>query len=234
MANILLIIPCYNEEQRLDIRRFLGSSEEISFLFANDGSSDKTAELISPYVDNKRVYFYDGKINRGKANVIFDAYNKAKEQEIIDHFDWIGYWDADLATPLYEVENMLSYVKGIDNVEAIWGSRVSRLGSNIRRSPKRHYLGRIFATIVGFILGVKAYDSQCGSKLFSKKYAQIAFKETFITNWIFDVEILLRTGEKGIVEYPLLEWTDVPGSKVNLLGDIHKVLRDIYLLWKKY
>ena len=179
--------------------------------------------------------FYDGSLNRGKANIIYEAYQYANEQGILNDYEWIGYWDADLATPLYEVSNMFKFLEMNSNsFSSIWGSRISRLGSNITRSPKRHYLGRIFATIVANVLGVKSYDSQCGAKLFTSEVAKRAFDKEFITSWIFDVEILLRLKGEDILEYPLVEWTDIPGSKVNIAKDIFKVVKDIYRLWKKY
>jgi len=230
----LLIVPCFNEEKRLDMQAFINSAENIKILFANDGSSDGTSQLISKFVDNKKIFLFDANNNLGKAQVIQEAYRYANENELLKDIGWVGYWDADLATPLEEVEQMYIFARNLDHIDSIWGSRVDRLGSKIVRSKVRHYLGRIFATIVAIILKVKSYDSQCGAKLFTKSAAQEAFKTPFITKWIFDIEILLRLKEQKIIEFPLNQWTDVPGSKVNIKKDIYKVCMDIYQLWKKY
>lgn len=217
---IYLIIPCYNEESRLNLEDFC-SYEDITYVFANDGSTDNTSDLLKKFVNDKsHAMLYDSSKNYGKANIIQRAYIHLTENQNLTRQDWVGYWDADLATPLSEVHQMLSYSKLYSSVDAIWGSRVSRLGSNIHRSALRHYLGRIFATIISMVLKVKSYDSQCGAKLFNYESSKIAFSEEFITQWIFDVEILLKIKEFKVVEYPLIEWRDIPGSKVNVFKDI--------------
>lgn len=232
MNKALLIIPCYNEEKRLNINSFKQADENIDFIFANDGSTDNTRCILSSLIDEKRFYLFNSEQNLGKANIIQHCYQYINEHKLIKEYDIIGYWDADLATPLYEVNNMLLLLN--EHYEAIWGSRISRLGSKITRNKYRHYLGRIFATIVSITLKVKSYDSQCGAKIFKKDIAKIAFQKPFITNWIFDIEILMRVDNAKILEYPLLEWTDIEGSKVNIKKEFPKVLKDIFLLRKKY
>lgn len=112
--------------------------------------------------------------------------------------------------------------------KSIWGSRILRCGSIIERSSIRHYLSRIFATVISYYLGVKTYDSQCGAKLFKTELAKDIFNREFITNWIFDVEIYLRiNNHHSIVEYPLSEWKDIAGSKVNVLKEVPRVIKDI-------
>ncbi len=230
-TKVLLIIPCFNEEKRIHIEEFQKANSNIDFLFANDGSSDGTAKLIKNIVDDKRFYLFNSKINHGKANIIHLAFKHASKYLKLDEYSWIGFWDADLATPLFEVENMLKFIHG-SRYKTVWGSRVSRLGSKIRRSTLRHYLGRIFATIVSYVLDVKTYDSQCGAKLFNAEYAQIAFSSRFQTNWVFDIEILLKLDSNFICEYPLTAWDDIGDNKVNIKKDFIKVLKDIYTLWK--
>tara|TARA_Y100000780_G_scaffold132772_1_gene119368 strand:+ start:80788 stop:81513 length:726 start_codon:yes stop_codon:yes gene_type:complete len=233
-----LIIPCFNEEDRLDGSAFTSyakKNKDVRFIFANDGSKDDTAKVLETLssLAPKTMYVYNAPHNKGKAAVIRDAFLTFDKEELFNSNDWIGYWDADLATPLWEVDNMYKYSRLYeDQIDSIWGSRLLRLGSDIRRSAKRHYLGRIFATVVGVVLNVKSYDSQCGAKLFNYESAKIAFSAPFISKWIFDVEILLRLQDKRIIEYPLRKWEDVPGSKVNISKDIFRVLKDLFQIWK--
>jgi glycosyltransferase involved in cell wall biosynthesis len=240
----LLIIPCYNEEFRLDLEAFhkfqnsAGLKKEVSFLFANDGSKDNTAQKIQHYITQNQLdkswFVFNNPQNTGKANVISNAYNWSKSNTQ-GGYDWYGYWDADLATPLFEVQNMLTYQEiFFPTKEAIFGSRVLKLGSRIVRKPIRHYLGRIFATVIFLALKVGSYDSQCGAKLMTKNAAEKALKEPFISPWIFDVEIMLRLGENLIVEYPLTEWVDIPGSKIKILKECTRILKDIFKIREKY
>lgn len=234
---ILLIVPCYNEEKRLDLESIEKSPSYVHFLFANDGSTDQTQQLLDDLkIKDPRFDIYNSAVNVGKAGVLQAAFQWSLENGMIENYDWIGFWDADLATPLEAVDQMLKYLELYPNIEvdSIWGSRNSRLGSNIVRQKHRHYLGRIFVTLTSMILGVKAYDSQCGAKLFRKEASLIAFKDPFISRWIFDIEILLRLKNKVVIEFPLLVWSDVPGSKVRVFKEIFRVFADIIKIRKHY
>jgi dolichyl-phosphate beta-glucosyltransferase len=140
--------------------------------------------------------------------------------------DYIGYWDADLATPLEAIPALCELLDARPDLEMVWGARVRLLGRAIERSPLRHYLGRMFATAASVVLGMGVYDTQCGAKLFRASPAiRSLFQKPFLTKWLFDVEILARLlqarrgtqlprAEDIIYEFPLYEWHDVAGSKV--------------------
>ena len=244
LKKILLIIPCFNEDSRIEISKFVSGAArcrelnvQIDYLFSNDGSSDNTKKILNDLCNkNANFHCYHLEINAGKGNAIQEAYQRKKSELNFSSYDWIGYWDADLATPLDEIPGMLSYLEFYKDrvISSVWGSRVSRLGSRIKRQLHRHYLGRIFVTLVSMVLKVKAYDSQCGAKLFTPSAAEIAFQEPFLSRWIFDVEILLRLKEESIIEYPLFNWEDMPGSKVKVFQEIGKVGWDILKIRKKY
>jgi dolichyl-phosphate beta-glucosyltransferase len=234
---VLLIVPCYNEEKRLDVESFKQSPLHLHFLFANDGSNDGTREILDQlYQQDKRFHVYHAPNNMGKAGVLQNAFQWAQKEGLSKNYEWIGFWDADLATPLIAVDQMFRYLDFYPDiqVDSIWGSRNSRLGSDINRQMHRHYLGRIFVTLTSSLLGVKAYDSQCGAKLFRKHAAEIAFKDPFISRWIFDIEILLRLQNKNVIEFPLIEWRDVSGSKVKVFRETFRVFFDILKIRKHY
>jgi hypothetical protein len=107
--------------------------------------------------------------------------------------DYIGYWDADLATPPEAIPTFCTLLDAKPCLEMVCGARVRLLGRAIEHSAVRHYLGRIFATAASITLALSIYDTQCGAKLFRASPAmQSLFQEPFLTRWLFDVEILAR------------------------------------------
>ena len=164
--------------------------------------------------------------NSGKAEAVRQGMNSSLKGS----FDYVGYWDADLATPLAAIEKFCSLFESTD-AEIVIGSRVRLLGRNVERKAMRHYLGRVFATCASILLDISVYDTQCGAKLFrNSQLLHQVFSKPFKVKWTFDVEILARflILKKSIpsktsnqwIELPLTEWIDVKGSKVKLVDFI--------------
>jgi hypothetical protein len=140
----------------------------------------------------------------------------------------VGFWDADLATPLEAIDRLREVLTERPGIEIVFGSRVAMLGRRIQRRPIRHYAGRAFATVVSIVLGLPVYDTQCGAKVFRcTPVLPTLFEEPFLSRWVFDVELIARRirAEQhdqlpptagAIFEFPLEKWTDVPGSKLRL------------------
>jgi glycosyltransferase involved in cell wall biosynthesis len=231
---LCLVVPCYNEESRLDIDEYRKFSDRISFLFVNDGSSDGTRGLLEKKASGFASVL-NLEENSGKAEAVRRGMMHLKAIPCFNDIEFAGFWDADLATPLDEVENMLKFADGVSpEADAIFGSRIYRLGSEIKRSPMRRIISRVFCFIFKTLYRIETYDSQCGAKIFRKGIMDKAFSEPFISRWIFDVEIILRLKKSCIVEYPVKKWVDVAGSKVMKLGNIVTIFRDVFRLWKKY
>lgn len=234
---IVLVVPCYNEEKRLNLAAFEeGAQGEVQILFTDDGSKDNTVGMIQKFIEGKsNFHVHRCPQNGGKAAAVREGMLHVLKHPVLSKAKWVGFWDADLATPLWEVPNMIQYADFYaEKVDSVWGSRVYRLGSKIVRSAKRHYLGRGFATVISLLLNVESYDSQCGAKLFRTEHIEKAFGESFLSNWIFDVEIMLRMKNHNLIEYPLRHWEDIPGSKVKIHKEILRVFLDILKIRKKY
>ena len=234
MKQTLIIVPCYNEADRLDIAAYETYADRYCFLFVNDGSSDGTVSLIEQHVSDN-IFLLDLKQNQGKGEAVRQGFLHCKNLPVYDQLDWIGFWDADLATPLNEIDNFFKYRDTFyPNAEVLLGSRLKRLGSQVLRSEKRHYLGRLFATVVDNLFHIGCYDTQCGAKLFRKELIPLFTADPYISKWAFDVEILIRLRGKNIVEYPLMAWEDVVGSKLKVSKIALRILKDLYRMRQQY
>ncbi|PKN83313.1 MAG: family 2 glycosyl transferase [Deltaproteobacteria bacterium HGW-Deltaproteobacteria-1] len=225
MNKTQIVVPCYNESKRIKAEAFLGALEKdpnLSFLFVNDGSTDDTFNLLQSLKEKKsrQIEILNLEKNSGKAEAVRRGMLKSLEGP----FDNIGYWDADLATPVSAIEVFCRLLDSRD-AEIVMGSRVRLLGRNIQRKAARHYLGRIFATCASFLLNINIYDTQCGAKIFrASDSLKKVFQKPFKVHWTFDVEMFARfpivTGKtlaeisSRWVECPLDEWFDVQGSNI--------------------
>jgi glycosyltransferase involved in cell wall biosynthesis len=240
MPSILIVVPCFNEAQRLDeaaFTSFATTHSAFRFLFVDDGSTDATLDLLKHLNSQLPAQFRYLALSRnvGKAEAVRAGINRSLDSP---EFDYFGFVDADLSADLTQLI-LLRDAFDADHIRMAMGARVKRLGSQITRHPMRHYLGRGFATFVSVALALDVYDSQCGIKLLDREYATAAFATPFCTKWIFDVEMLVRLRaehadfESRVVEVPLTSWTEKGGSKISLASYL-KVPLDILRIRRKY
>jgi len=245
MSTAAIVIPCFNEAQRLDcaaFERFASETPEIRLLFVDDGSTDDTRrildELAARMPDRASVLALEQ--NSGKAEAVRRGLNRALESDP----SYVGFWDADLATPLPVIREFSQLLDDNPRLQMIMGARVQLLGRHIERSALRHYAGRIAATAISTVLGLRVYDTQCGAKLFRADAARELFREPFRTRWIFDAEIIARliarlgahsdpSTRDVVYEYPLHAWMDVRGSKVRP-SDYLRAAVDLLRIYRDY
>ena len=233
MQKIAIIIPCYNEEKRLNSSNvdYLMEHSEVTLYFANDGSKDKTVEVINIIVSkyNERCFLIDFNENSGKANTIYKAINQINSQK---QFDFIGYFDADFSTSSSELIRITNELKS-SKKKFIIGSRILLLNSGIKRKYYRHIIGRIILTVINFKHKLGIYDTQCGTKIFSKEIVNEVFDKPFKTKWLFDVEVFIRLKEKNLLQFgkevPIYNWKDVEGSKLGFSSSL-KILKEMTVI----
>jgi dolichyl-phosphate beta-glucosyltransferase len=241
VSGATLVVPCYNEEARLDggaIVALCGQRPDLHLVLVDDGSTDGTLEKLQAIAGElaPRVEVLSLPRNAGKA----EAVRRGLLAALRGGSDLVGYVDADLSTPVSEILRLLATMEERQVAVAI-GSRVALLGSNIHRSMARHYLGRVFASLASLTLKLSVYDTQCGAKLFHCPAALAAALETpFLARWAFDVELLARlligspsaapVPAGDFLEVPLGTWHDVPGSKLRPLAMVG-MLRELAIIW---
>jgi dolichyl-phosphate beta-glucosyltransferase len=242
-----IVIPCYNEEKGIsnsEYSNFLENNPEAFICFVNDGSTDKTLEVLNllKTKHDTQIHILSLEQNSGKAEAV-----RAGIKYCNTHFQhqYIGYLDADLATTLEEFIELRNYLQG--EIVFSFGSRIRKIGSTIVRENSRFLIGRVVATFISNILDIKVYDTQCGSKLFTKEISEKLFEKEFISRWLFDVEIFYRMihlfgKEKAIkkmLEIPLKLWVEKGDSKVKftygfkLWFDLFEISREYKKIAKK-
>lgn len=225
MKTLSLVIPCKDESKRLKPDEFIRATKQwpwLSFWFIDDGSTDATSDCLARLVSaSPAIHAVHLPENRGKAEAVRTGVVRICDMA---DSDLIGFWDADLATPL---DNIPEFVRQFDtstSVSAVIGSRWPHLGASIRRSALRGAAAAIIKSAIRRILKAPVWDTQCGAKIFTREIAAELFAKPFRTKWLFDVEILRRLGRKRLIsqvcELPVSEWHDVPGSKMGLKASL--------------
>ena len=239
-----IVVPCYNEAQRLQpdaFLRFARCASRVQLLLVNDGSRDATLPLLESLAQAcpRAIEVLDLRANMGKA----EAVRQGLLQALQSAPDYVGFWDADLATPLEYIEEFRRVLNRREEIDLVLGSRLPLLGHAIQRLPSRWILSRTFAAIASRLLGLRIRDTQCGAKLFRVNEETAAlFAVPFFTSWIFDVELLARmirrrndraAVARSLYELPLERWDEMPGSKLKP-RHFAQTLREIVRIYTRY
>lgn len=242
MKKTAIVIPCFNEAERLPPEVFIAALKDeagLNFIFVDDGSTDSTQDVLRGIEKacpaQSRVLALAK--NSGKAEAVRLGVTAALKEDFVN----IGYLDADLAIPIETIKRFCAILDETDKT-VVLGSRVKLLGRHIERSVLRHILGRFFATLASNILHLAIYDTQCGAKVFKRTESlERAFSMPFNVRWTFDVEVLARLGivemargnagyERTWMEYPLETCLDIKGSKVSYM-DIFRSAAEMFKIF---
>lgn len=241
---LALVVPCYNEVSRLRpelFLKFLSTHPGIHLVMVDDGSIDGTGEVLDAMqlAAPGAISVVRHSPRRGKAEAVRAGILAGLEM----HASLIGFFDADLATPLRAIDDFLAVLRLRPDVEFVLGSRVMLMGRDVRRKAVRHYVGRVFATAVSHALDLPVYDTQCGAKILRANPATATlFAAPFRSPWIFDVELIARylglppvPGEPArrdrLYELVLPAWHDMPGTKLRWY-DFARAMVDLVYIWR--
>lgn len=224
-----IVIPAYNEEWRLPatlvdmIDYFDARGDSYELVVVDDGSSDNTVGIVEKFRRiRSQVRLIRLPRNYGKGHAVRTGILNARGVYIL-------FADADGSTPIKEIERLEARLDSGDDIA--FGSRALRSEeTNVKTVWYRKLLGRTFNLVVNSYLLPGIADTQCGFKMFKRPSALYLFSRAKADGFSFDLEILYlarRSGQK-LAEVPV-NWTNVAGSKVNLVLDALRMLRDMFI-----
>lgn len=244
--SICIIVPCYNEAKRLNASafcRFAAEHPRVHFVMVNDGSRDDTLDVINQLSRQIAcpMSVVDLPVNQGKA----EAVRQGMREGFTFAPDYVGYWDADLATPLDAIPELATILDQREDLDLVIASRMSLLGRKIDRHWLRKQIGHACGGMASLVLGTRIRDTQCGAKMFRvTPVTTHVFSNPLSSRWLFDVELFARLIQTWdaiddrpfadrVFEYPLHRWTEIPGSNLKKL-DFLKAGWELTQIYMRY
>ena len=223
-----VVVPAFNESHRLagtleKILAYLSARDGgFEVVVVDDGSDDGTASLAQSFAA-RGVRLLRHERNRGKGAALATGVAASRG-------DWVLLCDADLATPIEEVETLCARAAEADLVA---GSRATTGARIVRRQPfYREAMGKTYNRWLRLLGLTDLSDTQCGFKLIRGEPARRLFERLTISRFAWDIELLhlarregLRVLEVGVV------WRHEPESKVHAVRDSWRMLVDSLRLW---
>ncbi|MFH1017559.1 MAG: glycosyltransferase family 2 protein [Pseudomonadota bacterium] len=184
-----IVFPAYNEELNVEnsVHQALAylKDKEGEVIVVNDGSTDRTAELLEGLVRRfpGRVRAIHHAQNRGYAPTLRDGFLAAKG-------DWVFYTDADNQFVLGEIDRLTALSEGAD---LVIGYRADRQDPAFRK-----FTARIYNSMVHFVFGLRGVrDIDCAFKLFRRSvFNRIQIESR---HFLIDAEILIKAQRLGMV-----------------------------------
>lgn len=233
MRRVLLVIPSYRDAERLaaELPRLVAQLEAsrlpVDILVVDDGSGPTESAATRHVAEKSRKETPPGSTvavlaalclpeNLGKGGAVYAGWSQA-----IPEHEWLGFVDADGATPATEVARILGMALAAESPwDGILAARIQMLGRQVDRQETRHFIGRFYATLANFFTGLPVHDSQCGCKFFRQSFYRQIAPRLEEKRFGFDLELLWELHQAGarLLEVPV-DWADIPGSKVSVVRD---------------
>lgn len=215
MQSLSIIIPCFNEGEKLilnieKVKKYLNenfSNLKYEIITVNDGSTDKKTNDIFYNTKIDNVIFFSYEKNRGKGFAVKKGIELASN-------DIVLFMDADLSTDITAIKTVFDNIKQSD---IVIGSRHHKETYIPNPQPAyRQIMGYSCISITKILTGLNVKDTQCGFKAFKKHIAKELIKKQRINRWAFDVEYLYiaHLNNYSIKEIPII-WCNDDESTVS-------------------
>ena len=198
MADISVLVPCYNEEEEIkknilaldSALKKLDRSYEI--IVVDDSSTDATPQILKQ-MENKHIRV--ARYNTGPSR----RENLGRELRKV-RGKYVVFMDADLATDLRHLPQLIKELDAGADISI--GSRYDK-GAKIIRNPIRRTYSFLYNKTIQFLFGSTIRDHQCGFKAFTNPAIQtltaaLGKDETLMRGWFWDAELLIRAQRQGM------------------------------------
>jgi dolichyl-phosphate beta-glucosyltransferase len=225
--DLSIVIPAYNEEQRLGVTLesvlayTIRQPYSAEIIVVDDGSEDATARVAAPFCNHKsRVRLLRNRRNRGKGFSVRRGLLHARGAYLL-------FSDADLSTPIEEVEKLLAALRGGCDI-AIGSRALPESRVEVRQPRYRESMGRLFNILVQALVLQGIQDTQCGFKCFTREAALGICHLMTRDRFVFDVEMLYLARVSGyrIGEVPIV-WRNSPQTRVHVVRDSAAMFADL-------
>jgi glycosyltransferase involved in cell wall biosynthesis len=225
--HLSIIIPAYNEEQRLEVSLVkIGAylqQQNISaeILVIDDGSGDGTVAVAERALAGLPGRLVRNEENRGKGYAVRRGCMEARGR-------WLLLTDADLSAPIDEYAKLAEAARDFD-LDIVFGSRAAPGALiEVRQNPVREYMGKCFNLLMRSMTGLPFRDTQCGFKLMDRKRTLPIIESMVVDRFAFDVELIFLAVRFGLKvrEVPVV-WRNEPMSRVSMLSDPLNMLFDV-------
>lgn len=226
-----IIIPAYNEASRLPetlqaVEQFVSAQAFTSeVIVVENGSRDNTLQIAEEFArprPNFRVLHNDlpGK-GRAVQRGMLEATGKYR-----------FFADADFSMP---VETILNFLPPRLDAPIVIGSREAPGAVRYNEPAFRHFTGRVFNTLIRWMVLPGLQDTQCGFKLFREDVIAQIFPYQTLMGWSFDVELLYIASLRGLPVHELaIPWYFNPESKVSVLRDSWRMFIDLLAIRRNH
>jgi len=223
-------VPALNEEVHLGdtlpaIEGFLSrAGGESEIVVVDDGSTDRTAEVVREFASGSRVptRLVRHAERRGKGRAVQTGVHEARGETVF-------FTDADLPYDLEFVTAALPRLRSRD-ADVVVGGRDLPGSRSDRAFPwMRRCMGKSYAVLVRWLLGLGFGDTQCGIKGFRGPVAKELFSVLTIAGFGFDAEILFVARSWGLrIERLPVRLHHRGESKVRLVEDSARMFGDLF------
>lgn len=222
-----VVIPAHNEESRIDATlrsyRRWGRGRDVRLFVALDGCTDGTPDVVHRHAAEDPQVELLAFPKLGKGGVLMESFRRCDA-------DFVGFVDADCATPPAEFERLVEAARHADG--AIASRRHPAALLPARRTLRRRLASAGFSFAVRRVFRMPYLDTQCGAKVVHRDVLNRALPFLSSRDFLFDVDLLVVARGLGyrVVEVPTI-WIDREGSRLRTGTDAARMAASLLRLW---